>query len=258
MWPSLRPGWATALATRPLACFPTAPAAAWSPPQRVRPAARGGSGTSFAGRPPVSVAMPPVSSTSSCCSISRRKFCLCRRRPASASTVRCNWPRREGRRHQLEHQRAVFDLAAQPGDAGGQDAAMVVRHRLPGHRAAARPPAPARPPTASRNAAAPGPRSRCSPSVPKLIVIRLPPLPAQHGVRRGLGPCQQRRGHLRRPRRIGFAPVLPREIAVPALPADPRPPASAVPAAPRASARDSDTETTCRAGAARWSRSAKV
>ncbi len=40
--------------------------------------------------PPVSVATPPVSSTSACCSTRRRKFCLCRRRPANC--LHCSLP----------------------------------------------------------------------------------------------------------------------------------------------------------------------
>ena len=43
---------------------------------------------SLAGRPPVSVAIAPVSSTSSCCSIRRRKFCLCSQ-PAGQRLDRC-------------------------------------------------------------------------------------------------------------------------------------------------------------------------
>ena len=31
-------------------------------------------------------------------------------------------------RHQLKDHRAVFDLGPQPGDGGGQDAAMIVQH----------------------------------------------------------------------------------------------------------------------------------
>ena len=33
----------------------------------------------------------------------------------------------EGRRHQFEHDRPIFDLGAQPRDAGGEDAAMIGR-----------------------------------------------------------------------------------------------------------------------------------
>src|SRR5207237_6344891 len=36
---------------------------------------------------------------------------------------------REGRRHQLENHRPVFDLAAEAAERRGQDAAMVKRHR---------------------------------------------------------------------------------------------------------------------------------
>src|SRR5262249_3157411 len=50
---------------------------------------------------------------------------------------------RERRRHQLENDRAVFDLGAQPRDAGGKDAAGVLGPSLPG---APRPPPPP-PPT---------------------------------------------------------------------------------------------------------------
>src|SRR6185437_9089031 len=45
---------------------------------------------SFAGLPPVSWLSVPVSSTSCCCSMRRRKFCLCKSLPARASTQRCN------------------------------------------------------------------------------------------------------------------------------------------------------------------------
>ena len=44
---------------------------------------------SAAGLPPVFSAMSPVASTMAEVSTSRRKFCLCRRRPESASTLRC-------------------------------------------------------------------------------------------------------------------------------------------------------------------------
>ena len=37
--------------------------------------------------------------------------------------------KREPVRHQLEHDRAILDLPAQPGEAGGQDAAVVGGHR---------------------------------------------------------------------------------------------------------------------------------
>ena len=36
---------------------------------------------------------------------------------------------RKRRRHQLEYDRAIFDLAAQPADRGREDAAVVRRHR---------------------------------------------------------------------------------------------------------------------------------
>ena len=46
-----------------------------------------------AGRPPVSETVSPVSSTSCCCSMRRRKLGLCTLRPAIASTQRCNCSR---------------------------------------------------------------------------------------------------------------------------------------------------------------------
>src|SRR6185369_645084 len=45
---------------------------------------------SAAGRPPVAVEVSPVGSTNAAASTRRRKFCLCRRRPEIASTVRCS------------------------------------------------------------------------------------------------------------------------------------------------------------------------
>src|SRR6267154_41499 len=44
---------------------------------------------------------------------------------------------REGRRHQLEHDRPVFDLAAQAAERGRQDPAMIERHRDAGAQAIA-------------------------------------------------------------------------------------------------------------------------
>ena len=44
---------------------------------------------------------------------------------------------REGGRHQFEHHRAVFHLAAQPRDGGGQDAAMIEHHARAERRIAA-------------------------------------------------------------------------------------------------------------------------
>src|SRR5262245_7222650 len=41
---------------------------------------------------------------------------------------------RERRRHQLENDRAVFDLGAQPRDAGGKDAAVIMVHALAGRQ----------------------------------------------------------------------------------------------------------------------------
>src|SRR4030081_3245953 len=40
--------------------------------------------------------------------------------------------KRKGGRHQFEPDRPVFDLAAQPAERGGEDAAVVERHRSPG------------------------------------------------------------------------------------------------------------------------------
>ena len=51
-------------------------------PRWLVPARRGGTGTAWPASPAVPEAMSPVS-TRSCCSISRRKFCLCSPRPAS-------------------------------------------------------------------------------------------------------------------------------------------------------------------------------
>ena len=49
----------------------------------------------------------------------------------------------ERSRHQFEHHRAILDLGAQPGDAGGENAPMVARHgaaRAAGRAAAGREP----------------------------------------------------------------------------------------------------------------------
>ncbi len=45
----------------------------------------------------------------------------------------------EGRWHQLEDHRPVFDLGSQPRDPGSQDAAMVVAHRHARHGVGDRP-----------------------------------------------------------------------------------------------------------------------
>ena len=121
---------------------------------------------SLAGRPPVSAMVAPVSSTSRCCSISRRKVLLVQMPPGQRLDGALQLEQGEVGRHQLEHHRPVFDLGPQPGDGGGEDAAVVVQHRVAGHRhrgvdaETPRPPAPTRPRTASRSAAGPGPRSR--------------------------------------------------------------------------------------------------
>jgi hypothetical protein len=47
-----------------------------------------------------------------------------------ASTVRCRAESVKASRHQLEHHRAVLQLAAQAAERGGQDAAVVGDHRL--------------------------------------------------------------------------------------------------------------------------------
>ena len=73
----------------------------------------------------------PVPSTRPSFSTRRRKFCLWRRPPARASTTRCScssvkWPA------QLEHDRAVLELAAQAAERGGHEPAVVSGHRRRG------------------------------------------------------------------------------------------------------------------------------
>src|SRR6516164_2164860 len=45
---------------------------------------------------------------------------------------------RERRRHQLENDRSILDLAAQPTDRGGEDPPMIGRHRYAKHQPVAR------------------------------------------------------------------------------------------------------------------------
>ncbi len=81
-------------------------------------------------------------------------------------------------RHQLEYHRTVFDLGAQPRDAGRENAAMIRRHRLcparllPRGRARDRLPVSATPPRAVRSAAAPAPSFQSRSSRPKVMAQR--------------------------------------------------------------------------------------
>ena len=93
---------------------------------------------SSAGRPPVAADRRPVGSTRPVRSTPRRKFCLCSDRPATASAAACRSDRVKVVGHQVEQDRAVFQLAAQPAQAGGEDAAVVGGHGAAGRRRAGR------------------------------------------------------------------------------------------------------------------------
>ncbi len=186
---------------------------------------------SLAGRPRVSEVDAPVASTRPCWSTRRRKFCLCIGRPASAFDGALELQQGELRRHQLEEHRAVFDLGPEPRNAGGEDAAMVVAHRHARHGLDAR-----------WRRAVPflqGFRYQARlveqlialqdqilvPVLHAVAEIDVDPLPAlapaaRNGVDRCIGPCRQAAaGSAVRPAASGpAAPVLPGEIAIPALP----------------------------------------
>ena len=89
---------------------------------------------SLAGRPPVSWLDSPVSSTSCCCSIRRRKFCLCNQPPGERLDAALQLQQREGIRHQFEDDRMVFDLGPQPGNSRRENAAMIEDHAVARHR----------------------------------------------------------------------------------------------------------------------------
>ena len=130
----------------------------------------------------------------------------------------------ERRRHQLEHHRAVFDFAAQPPDRGGQDAAMVGRHRRSEGRAV----------SVWDRAAEYPPRLRDQAGLVKQLIAledqflvprgakgkpqALGSQPALGIAGRALGPSGEAVFERRQRRGLAGSPVLPREVAVPVLP----------------------------------------
>ena len=133
---------------------------------------------------------------------------------------------RERIRHQLEHDRMVFDLGPQPGNSRRENPAMIEDHAAALHRAPPRHPAcraaprgSAPPRTAIRSAAERVPRSTAALRAEgdgNAVGAILP-----HGGRcRGFGEgAQGRQDHRVDHRRNADAPVLPGQIIVPVLPA---------------------------------------
>src|SRR5579859_697991 len=131
----------------------------------------------------------------------------------------------EGGRQQLEHDRAIFDLGAQARDAGGEDAAMVMGHRLARHQ-----------PVGGNRAGACRLRHQAG-LIEQLEALQhqilvpaalggaeghrgaLQPLAAERRLARLLGPGGEPRQDQVGHQPVGpAAPILPRKIAVPVLP----------------------------------------
>ena len=85
---------------------------------------------SAAGRPPVAVEVSPVGSTSAARLDQPAEILLVQMAAGDRLDRALQFGERELARHQLEHDRAVFELGAQPRDRGGEDAAVVEAHRL--------------------------------------------------------------------------------------------------------------------------------
>src|SRR5579871_3980965 len=168
--------------------------------------------------------MPPVSSTRPCCSTRRRKFCLCSRTPASASTVRCNCSSVKAGGISSNTTGRYFDLAPQAADCGGQDAPVVGGHRRPRCRQVRRRrPAPLVAPSL-------GDEPRL---IQKLVALEHQLLIPRGGegqpetlaaqlsfaiTRCALGPARKPFFKRTQRRRLAAAPNLPQEMAIPALP----------------------------------------
>ena len=203
-----------------------APNAAAAPVPAVRAAPRGETAPGAPAGRRSSALIPPVSSTRPCCSTSRRKFCLCSRTPDSASTVRCNCSKVKdggissnttGRYLILPRSRpiAVARMRRWSAAIGTPETGPSVRR----DRAAETAPRLRRsapPRRAARSGRAPVPHSSAAAKASPSRSSAHPLLGLASGALRA---------HLREPLferrqccRLAVAPVLPREIAIPALP----------------------------------------
>ena len=167
---------------------------------------RGGSGR---GGPaaPVAALISPVSSTRPCCSTSRRKFCLCSRTPASASTVRCSCSKVKpggissnttGRYLILPRSRPIAVARIRRWSSAIAAPVAVRPAAPPAGPDRAAPPRRARPGTRVRSVRGPAPRSRprrttrkLAPAAPRAAALRSPAAaPAQRASAASIAPSR--------------------------------------------------------------------